>query len=107
MNDMKKAWKKLNKQEYRGIVDEMDGILYRMSVIDFENELICTLNLSSDFQIVKHYADGRFWGYNVYTRQDSTLLLVDTMPIKKRAKRLVRRIKKALAKRKECFELPY
>ena len=107
MNKLKKAYKRLNLQEYKGIVDEANGVLYKMHVYDFEDDLICTLGRHSDFKIVKHRFNGKFYGYNVYTRVNQTLMLIDTKESKKQAWRLVMALKVALTKNQLEFILPY
>ena len=107
MKKLKKAYKKLDLQEYKNIVDEANGIIYNLHVYDWEQELIVTLHRHSEFKIVKHYCWNMFMGYNVYTRVDQTLILIDTFDCKAWARKLVRKLKKALQLGEVSFNLPY
>lgn len=107
MKKLSKAYKKLDIRQYESIVAEAQGLLFNMQVYDFEGELIATLNQYSELEIVKHYVDGRFFGFNVYARANEVLTLIDTKDKKKQAKQLINDLKNALNVGSPIFSLKY
>ena len=83
-------------------------IANQMVLVDFEGEAVCLINRIATLQVVPHYVDKDFYGYNLYARLDyeDGLRLLETYGSYSEALEVKESIEEAFSSGINYYELP-
>lgn len=84
MKNLKKAYKRLNKEMYSKLAKDTLIPLFD----DYDGEFTVMITPDTKFKIEKHYYDGLFMGYNIYANGE----LLETKSTRKKAKKYLRKV---------------
>lgn len=107
MEELENAYQNLDIDAYFDMLNDLGDIFYKMNVYDYEEELIATLDEGSILEVMPHFCDGMPWGWNVYTRVNNDLKLIDTFDTCEEGEALICKLRTALESKLPVFKLPY
>lgn len=84
MKNLKKAYKRLNKEMYSKLAKDTLIPLFD----DYDSEFTVMITPDTKFKIEKHYYDGLFMGYNIYANGE----LLETKSTREKAKKYLRKV---------------
>lgn len=77
-----------------------------MALHDYEGEFICLVSKETTFKVLKHYYEGKFFGWNVYAYVGQDLKLLETYESKREARNVVESIREGLSLGATYYKVP-